>query len=151
MDIVQAVADKHGSLPALPSTAQLQSLAEEFGLRLVVLFGSSARGRTDQDSDVDIGVLVNRPLSTVQRTEMWSRLSQITQAEVDLTVLNHFEPLLGYQVARDGVVLFEAEPRAWEGWKSYALRRYWDTHKYREALKDYVARRAVEMRRARDR
>jgi len=148
MSIVQGMADGRGSPPALPNATQLQPTAEEFDLRLIVLFGSFARGRAYQDSDVDIGVLVSRPLSTVQRTKLWSCLSQLFQADVDLTVLNHVEPLLGYRVARDGVVLLEAEPRVWEGWKSCVVRRYWDTHKYRDALKDYVTRRAEEMRRA---
>ena len=134
--------------PSPPSADQLRSVAAGFDLRLIVLFGSSARGRARQDSDLDVGVFAKHPLSATQRTELWSRLSQLFQAEVDLTVLNHVEPLLGYQVARDGVVLFEAEPQVWENWKSYAVRRYWDTHKYRDALKDYLARRAEEMRRA---
>jgi predicted nucleotidyltransferase len=107
-------------------------VAAGFDLRLIVLFGSSARGRARQDSDLDVGVFAKHPLSATQRTDLWGRLSQLLQAEVDLTVLNHVEPLLGYQV----------------NWKSYAVRRYWDTHKYRDALKDYLARRAEEMRRA---
>ena len=133
---------------APPTTEQLRSLAETYDLRLVVLFGSWARGRAGQDSDVDVGVLVKRPLSAPQRPRLWSALSQLFQAEVDLTVLNHVAPVVGYQVARDGVVLFEAEPGDWEGWKSYAVRRFWDTHKHRQALEGYLARRVEEMRRA---
>jgi predicted nucleotidyltransferase len=134
------------SLPSI--TEQLRPLVDVFDLRLVVLFGSSARGRARQDSDLDIGVLVKHPLSTTQRAKLWNDLSRLFQAEVDLTVLNHVEPLLGYQVARDGVLLFESEPRVWEGWKSYAVRQFWDTRKYRDALKEYLTRRAEEMRRA---
>jgi predicted nucleotidyltransferase len=133
----------------LPSiTEQLRPLVDVFDLRLVVLFGSSARGRARQDSDLDIGVLVKHPLSTTQRARLWNDLSRLFQADVDLTVLNHVEPLLGYQVARDGLLLFETEPRTWENWKSYAIRRFWDTHKYRDALKEYLTRRAEEMRHA---
>jgi predicted nucleotidyltransferase len=44
-------------LPGFPYAEQLKPLANEFGLRLVVLFGSNARGTANQDSDVDLGVL----------------------------------------------------------------------------------------------
>ena len=48
-------------------------------LCLVVLFGSSARSRVRQDSDVGTGIWVKRPLSADQRPKLWSRLSQLFQ------------------------------------------------------------------------
>jgi predicted nucleotidyltransferase len=132
----------------VPPEKELQRLSRTFHLRLMVLFGSSARGRSRPDSDLDIGVLVGDNLSAARRTKLWGMLCRLFQAEVDLTVLNHSDPLLGYQVACEGIVLFETEPDAWETWKSYAMRRFWDTEKFRQALKGYVTRRAEDMRHA---
>jgi predicted nucleotidyltransferase len=127
---------------------RLQQTAEEYALRLVVLFGSAARGHLRPDSDVDIGVLTAHPLSAAKRNRLWSACSQLFQADVDLTVLNHIEPLLGFQIAREGVLLYQAQAGAWETWRSYQVRRFWDTHKFREALRLYVSQRAEEMRHA---
>lgn len=132
----------------LPSAEQLKPLAMNFGLRLIVLFGSTARGVMNRESDIDLGVLSEKPLSPVQRRRLWSALSALFPAEVDLTVLNHADPLVSYQIASEGVILFEAVSFAWETWKSYAMRRYWDTHKFRESQSVYLARRAEELRHA---
>lgn len=131
-----------------PSVEQLKPLAKNFGLRLIVLFGSTARGVMNRESDIDLGVLSEKPLSPVQRRRLWSALSALFPADVDLTVLNHADPLVSYQIASEGVILFETVSFAWETWKSYAMRRYWDTHKFRESQSIYLARRAEELRHA---
>ena len=131
-----------------PSVEQLKPLAKNFGLRLIVLFGSTARGVMNRESDIDLGVLSEKPLSPVQRLRLWSALSALFPADVDLTVLNHADPLVSYQIASEGVILFETVSFAWETWKSYAMRRYWDTHKFRESQSVYLARRAEELRHA---
>ncbi|MFH1907637.1 MAG: nucleotidyltransferase domain-containing protein [Chloroflexota bacterium] len=131
-----------------PSSEQLKPLARDFGLRLIVLFGSTARGVMNRESDIDLGVLSEKPLSPVQRRRLWSALSTLFPADVDLTVLNHADPLVSYQIASEGVVFFESVSFAWENWKSYAVRRYWDTHKFRESQSVYLARRAEELRHA---
>jgi len=130
------------------SVDQLKLLARNFGLRLIVLFGSTARGVMNRESDIDLGVLLEKPLSPVQRRRLWSALSTLFPADVDLTVLNHADPLVSYQIASEGVILFETVSFAWETWKSYAVRRYWDTHKFRESQSKYLARRAEELRHA---
>lgn len=132
----------------LPPEGQLQALAQTYDLRLIALFGSSVSGHTRPDSDVDLGILVRGHLSAAQRRKLWSALSRLFPADVDLSVLNHVEPLLAYRVAREGIALFEAETGEWEAWKSYAVRRFWDTHQFRQALKEYLDHRAEEMRHA---
>lgn len=131
-----------------PSVEQLKPLAKNFGLRLIVLFGSTARGVMNRESDIDLGVLSEKPLSPVQRRRLWSALSALFPADVDLTLLNHADPLVSYQIASEGVILFETVSFAWETWKSYAMRRYWDTHKFRETQSVYLARHAEELRHA---
>jgi len=131
-----------------PSAEQLELLAKTFGLRLIVLFGSTARGVMNQDSDVDLGILSEKPLSPARRQHLWSALSALFPADVDLTVLNHADPLVCYQVASEGIILHEAIANGWEIWKSYAVRRYWDTHKFRESRSAYLTRRVEELRHA---
>ena len=133
-------------LPTLPTSEQLQPVAQKFGVRLIVLFGSAARGKIHEESDVDIAVLAERPLTFNQRLKLWSALSPLFSVDVDLAVLNHAAPLLKFQVARDGKILFQQHPSVWDNWKSYAFRQYWDTKKFRDDLRKYVSRAAEEMR-----
>jgi predicted nucleotidyltransferase len=131
-----------------PTAEQLKLLARNFGLRLIVLFGSTAPGVRNRESDIDLGVLLEKPLTPVRKQRLWSALSALFPADVDLTILNHADRLVSYQITSEGVILFESVANAWEIWKSYAIRRYWDTHKFRERQSVYLARRAEELRNA---
>jgi predicted nucleotidyltransferase len=134
------------SLPFIPPAKdQLQPIAQKYGLRFIVLFGSVARGRVHEESDIDIGVYTEKNITFNRRLKLWLELCQVFNAEIDLAVLNHAEPVFGALVARDGKLLYEGKKYAWETWRSYKTRQYWDTKKFREDLERYVARRVEEL------
>ena len=65
-------------------------------VRLAVLFGSLATGRERPDSDVDIAVLADRPLSAELKAEWVGSLAAATGRPVDLVDLRTAgEPLWG--------------------------------------------------------
>jgi predicted nucleotidyltransferase len=132
----------------MPSPAQLQLIAKQYDLRLVVLFGSQATRRMHARSDVDVAIWTERALSVEERLELWGALTRLLEAEVDLTELNRAEPLLLFQIASTGRLLYKARDLAWENFKSYAYRCYWDSAKFFADMARYVSRRAEEMRRA---
>ena len=133
----------------VPSRAQLEVIAKRHGLRLIVLFGSQVTGRTHPESDVDVAVLARRPVSEAKRLALWRDLSDAVGADVDLTLMDRVGPVLQNRIAREGRLLYEAGRREWENYRSYLVRRYWDSAKFIEATADYVARRVQEMRRVR--
>ncbi|MBI3163726.1 MAG: nucleotidyltransferase domain-containing protein [Chloroflexi bacterium] len=126
---------------ALPTKKQLQPIAKKYGLRFIVLFGSTARGRTHAESDIDVGVYVERPITFNKRLRLWLELCKAFNAEIDLAVLNHAEPVFGALVSRDGKLLYEGKKYAWRNWRSYKIRQYWDTKKFRDDLERYLSRR----------
>jgi len=79
-------------------------------LRLLVLFGSAARGGARSESDIDLAVLCAGPAD-----------------------LRRAGPLLGMAVARSGRPLFERELGAFREFQSLASRQYCDTDKLRRA------------------
>ena len=101
-----------------------------FGARLIVLFGSAARGETAAE-DLDIGILGSGPVDPVAVTNELTQSLQ-TQA-VDVTDLRRADPVLLALVARDGIPLFENEPGAFARFVSLAVRRFADTKKFRDA------------------
>ena len=65
-------------------------------VRLAMLFGSLATGRDRPDSDVDVAILADRPLSAELKAEWIGALSAATGRPVDLVDLRTAgEPLLG--------------------------------------------------------
>lgn len=144
--MIQFLQVKMASIPvSLPSKEVLKPIVQKFGIRLIVLFGSVVRGTTNAESDIDLGVLTNRPLTFNQRLKLWGALSPLFNIEVDLVVLNHANPVLAFEVASTGDLLFENKSNTWDNWKSFSFRQYWDTGKFRSDLRRFITRRAEEM------
>jgi len=111
------------------------------GLRLVVLFGSVARGEAGAE-DLDIGVLGAGPLDAIAITNQLTGLLGVQG--VDVTDLGRADPVLLAHAARDGVPLYEGSEGEFARFASLAVRRFADTRKFRvaerEAIREYVAR-----------
>lgn len=109
-------------LPALRIEASRLG-REVAGVRLIVLFGSVARGQAFPMSDVDIGIV---------GTEFWNGLSigsdlaHLCKREPHVVALDTAPELLRYEIARDGVLLFEREPDDWAMFRADAIVRYLD-------------------------
>jgi predicted nucleotidyltransferase len=114
--------------PALRAAAE--RAAAEFGARLVVLFGSTARGETTA-RDLDVGLLGDAPLDAVAVTNALTR--QLGTQAVDVADLRRADPVLLALVARDGEALYEREPGEFSRFVSVAMRRFADTRKFRDA------------------
>ncbi len=130
----------------LPPTEKFTAIAGRYALRLIAVFGSAVRGQTHAESDVDVAVLTAKKLTPAKRLALWGELSRLFPRDVDLSVINYIDPVVAFQIAREGIILFEAEADAWENWKSYAIRQYWDTEKFRLDLKRYVVEQAEDLR-----
>lgn len=88
----------------------------ELGVASAYLFGSHAEGRAHRESDVDIGVLLQRDRhpTASDRFEMRLRLgsdliSVLHHNEVDVVILNDAPPLLGRNIIY-GIRLFVGDP-----------------------------------------
>lgn len=91
-------------IPGVPAVLALHP-----ELRLVVLFGSVATGRARADSDLDIAVRAERPLSPEQRLTLIGELAEATGRPVDLVDLATVgEPLLG-QILTHGIRLLGSD------------------------------------------
>jgi len=107
-----------------------RDVAGRFGLRLVVLFGSTARQEADP-GDLDLGALGPEPLDVVAITNALIRA--LGTQSVDLIDLRRADPVLLALAARDGRALFETEPGVFAQFVSVAARRFADTRKFRDA------------------
>ncbi len=93
------------------------------GVRLIVLFGSVATGRAFPLSDMDIGTL---------GAEFWDSLrigadlARLCAREPHVVQLDLAPELLRYEIARDGVPLFECEADVWQRFRAEAIVRYLD-------------------------
>jgi predicted nucleotidyltransferase len=134
--------------PEIPPFDELRDtvsrIARERRFRLVVLFGSVARGELGAE-DLDLAILHDEPLDLIELTNVFT--VALRMQEVDLCALRHADPLLAALVARDGVPLWESRPHEFDRFALLAARRYADTHKFREAEHEELHERIERLRR----
>lgn len=96
-------------------------------LRLVIIFGSAAKGRLRPDSDIDIAILpVSEDLPLREEAMLAVRLEQRLGRSVDLVRLDHASTVLAWQIARDGVVAYASHPAEHPRFVAYAASEYAD-------------------------
>lgn len=91
--------------------------------RLVVLFGSMARGQAAPWSDADLGV---SGLEYWRGLELGAALGAVLEREPHLVDLDTASDWLRYRAALEGVLLWEGEPDAWAKFQAAAMLRYFD-------------------------
>ncbi len=123
--------------------ARAAEVAQRFGLRMLVLYGSRARGRDPApapDSDVDVAVL------GCLRERFFDCLDAVAgifpQLEVDLARFEDADPLFRYEIMRDAVLLAGDEDLFCE-YRAYAFRDFVDSADLR-ALEEALHRKRMK-------
>lgn len=133
------------SLPCEVDAERLHRVAEKYGLDIVVVFGSRAKGRAVPGSDIDVAVrFVKRDWGNVE-VEM-DLIGELVEAitgdgDVDVAFLNGASPLFLYHVACNALLLYEERPGIFALFQSYAARRYYDSQKFYAAQDRYLKER----------
>lgn len=128
----------------------MRELFVKHNIKLVVLFGSRARGEPWPDSDWDLAVLFdpenykqNQHNVAGLRKELLRELcSVLGTSRVDLVILNQASPYLRYQVAKSGTPLYEEKKGDFASFASLAVRSYSDSKVFMKAGKRYLEKRA---------
>ena len=81
-------------------------------IRYALVFGSSARGSSRPDSDLDVAIGVDAPFAVGELGDLIARLESACGRTVDLVLLDEAPPALAYRVFKDGVVVFERDREA---------------------------------------
>ena len=82
-------------------------LAEEFGVRIVGVFGSYVRQEQRPDSDLDLLIELDRPpkISLIGLVELEDYLSQILGVKVDLAIKANLKKHIGMRILQEVVPL----------------------------------------------
>ena len=127
--------------------ARLVDWCSRHPLRLAVLFGSRARGDARPTSDVDLAVWT-AALPAPQERLRWSQeLASQTGAPVQIVLATpRLDPVLGFQIAREGHLLFEAEAGSWARERLRLWHLYQDSLPFLRAARKQLRDSATEVR-----
>lgn len=107
----------------------ITKLAEKYDLKMIVLFGSVAKNRASQNSDVDLAILADSKFGLKKELELRHELETMFKREVDLVFFQNAAPLLLGQIAKEGKLLF-GKKREFDAFRIYAMKSCLDFEPY---------------------
>ncbi len=108
---VATAAEGLARLHASARSGELDALCRKHRVRVLTVFGSAACG-SPSARDLDIGVLLE-PGTTVDYLGLIRDLDRLTEADIDVVILNTGGPVIRERALVGSVVLDESEPGAW--------------------------------------
>jgi uncharacterized protein len=118
--------------------SRLPEILDKHRVLLLVLYGSTAKGRDRENSDLDVAALLQGPEPVAgwmqAEIDLESDLDDLLRPSRELNVfaLNRAPELLQLEVVQHGKILYEREPGSWVWYRIKPRRRYEETEKYRE-------------------
>lgn len=122
---------------------RLKKVSEKFNIDLIVLFGSTLNNSKRKDSDIDLGIKLNltnnKKLKFNLEFALISALIKIfKEANLDIVILNDADALLLFEVAQDGLPIYEKRIGEFLDFQLYAMKRYNETKKFRKLEEEYI-------------
>ena len=113
------------------------------------LFGSSAKGKRTKESDLDIAVLIDRPVLKQKDIERFRRKyyeasPYFSLRPVDIVILNTASIFLKYQVIKTGKILFDRNRKLRVEFTERTINEYLDFKPIQDICLNAVARRFRE-------
>lgn len=120
---------------------QIKELAEKYGLKLVMLFGSQAKGKTHKESDFDVAYLSDKELSFRDEGRIIIDLAPIIGARderlVNLSNIKEAGALLLKEIFDRHQVLFCADRNVYDSYKIFSVKNFIENRPIFD-LRDYL-------------
>ena len=117
----------------------VEFIREKLSPELIVLFGSAAHGTGfGPDSDIDLAFKSGRTIDDHDRLGVLLELAAKLRRDVDLIDLRKADPLLKFEIAQDGMVLYQAEPMVFIHFQVHAMHEHEDAQKFFRFDHEYI-------------
>ena len=117
----------------------IKKLIEEFNISLIYVFGSYAKGTNTENSDLDIGILINGDTSLMTRLSVLNEMVGILDREdIDLIILNEADEVLKFQVIKYGKLIYVRDLTEKVLFEARAMSEYMDMEHFRNTRNKYM-------------
>jgi len=104
---------------------KISEIAEKYGLRLILLFGSRVSGDIHKESDFDVAYLAEKQLDFEEENRLNYEFTNVFQNDkVDTVDLKKANPLLMFGIFQDAQVLFAGDAYVFPRYRTYAFKKY---------------------------
>ncbi len=131
---------------AIETVPGIGKIAQRFGLRLILQFGSTVTRMTHDRSDLDLAVQLDSfPVSLQTILEIQEALQvQFAGSEIDLAIVNRANSLFLQKIVESCRLLF-GSPQDFARLRLHAFKAYQDFRPYLELEVRYVSRRLAAL------
>ncbi|MBT1279621.1 nucleotidyltransferase domain-containing protein [Thermoanaerobacter sp. CM-CNRG TB177] len=118
---------------------KLKEFVNKYNISLILIFGSYAKGRARESSDLDIGIKFDKNIDMNLYSSILRELVEIFNREdIDVVVLNYADPLLRFEIIASCKVLYQAYSEAYIDFYLYSVKSYDDVKKLRKLEENYL-------------
>lgn len=114
-----------------------------------LIFGSYAEGKSNELSDLDIGIFTKDEFDLLSFGRIIANLEKITFKTIDLVELNNLykkSPNFAYQIATNHRIIFVRDNEEYINFKKNAFLYYFDTQYLRDMMNSALIKRIEEFR-----
>ena len=121
-------------------TEKLKKLGRKYKIQLMVVFGSYLTEQFTAESDLDLAIqTTDAELIKEHKLDILAEISKLCDhREIDLILLNQADPLLKFQVAREGKLVYETETGLFNSFKVQAMNEHQDAQKFYQLDKKFI-------------
>ena len=116
------------------------ALVGKINVILAFLFGSHASDNASFLSDVDIAVLFSSPPAIEEIHDLKDLITGALKTEVDIVDLHKVSPVIKMQVLKNGRLLINRNPRAYNDFYVTAVNEYDDLKRVRKEIERKILR-----------
>lgn len=105
--------------------ARINTIAQNYGLELILLFGSRVKGRIHKESDFDLAYVSGKKLDFEQEYHLNYEFTKVFKYDqVDTVDIKKASPLLLNQIFKDHQILFCLDIKTYHRYKIYSVKCY---------------------------
>lgn len=124
----------------------IDKLVQDYGIKLIYIFGSYAKRENREDSDVDIAMYLEGEVDGFVKLAILDELVGIFNREdIDLVVLNNVDEVLKFQVIKYGKVIYMEDLVTKVIFEARVMSEYMDMEHFRKVRKEYSHKRFLEV------
>ncbi|SQB34204.1 type VII toxin-antitoxin system MntA family adenylyltransferase antitoxin [Clostridium cochlearium] len=118
----------------------IEKLVEDYGIKLLYIFGSYAKGKNTEDSDLDIAVLLDENYNPMDKLSLIGDLTLIFKRDdIDLVILNSASPVLRHQIIKYGKLVYMESEEVKVFFEVKVLKVYMDMEPFRRTQMKYIS------------
>lgn len=126
---------------------KIREIAEKYGLKLLLLFGSQAAGKTHKFSDYDFGYIGKKDMGYSERGSLDVDLSRLARNEAEAVDLKNVGPLFKYEIVKNNKILYDIK-NEYEYFFVQALREYFEAGRLFAARDSVIANKINELKKS---